>query len=144
MTILRSKREAALNDLHVSLKQSADHFRDAAEFLQDDAASALCRTLAGERDELANDVAATIRADGELPSAPDPDLETGEQLLNRLQGLFSADQTREILQQRCEAERELLAFLRGDESASLRNEDEPLLQRCCRSVESAIARLQGD
>lgn len=142
MSIIRNDTQVALNDLHVALKRSADHYRDAAEFLQDGEVSAFCKRAATERDQLADAVGKAIREHGELPSVPDRDRETGEQLLERLESLFSADQTREVLQKRLEHERQLLATLDEPQMAALDKQYADLKSRCRDSIGEAIQALE--
>lgn len=141
MTLIRDERETALNDLHMAFRHSADNYRDAAEFLDDPDASHRCEAIARERDALADSAADEIRALGELPSVPDRDRETGEQLLQRLGAMFSPDETSRVLEQRRDADRELLGWLRGDELTPLQKDYSELLKRCEGQVEQALAGL---
>ena len=141
MTLLRNDVQLALNDLHKALKYSVDQYRDAAEFLDDTDASALCDKLAKEREALAGEVAAEIRSRGDLPAAPDSDREAGEQLLQRLETLFSSDQTREVMERRRDAEREFMQMFEGEELAAMEADGGALKTRCRESVEHALAGL---
>ncbi|KUJ84950.1 hypothetical protein AWR36_004800 [Microbulbifer flavimaris] len=141
MSIIRNDTQVALNDLHVALQRSSDHYLDAAKFLQDEQASEFCRQVAAEREQLINAVEQAVRESGELPSAPDRDREAGEELLERLEGLFSADQTREVLQKRLDTERELRALLAKPDMAVLDEHYADLKQRCRKSVDDVIRAL---
>ena len=141
MTLLRNDVQLALNDLHRALRYSVDQYRDAAEFLDDSEASAFCDKLAKEREALASEVAAEIRSRGDLPAAPDSDREAGEQLLQRLETLFSADQTREVLERRRDAEREFMQMFEEEELAAMEADCGALKTRCRESVEQALASL---
>ncbi|WP_237064674.1 hypothetical protein [Microbulbifer guangxiensis] len=142
MSIIRNDTQVALNDLHVALKHSADHYREAGEFLQDGEVSAFCEQAAADRDQLAGLVEQVIRESGQLPSVPDQDRETGEQLLERLESLFSADETREVLQNRLDIEQQLLATLDEPEMAALDKQHAELKARCRNSVTEAIRSLK--
>lgn len=141
MSIIRNDTQVALNDLHVALQRSSDHYLDAAKFLQDEHASELCRRLAAEREQLISAVEQAVRESGELPSVPDKDRETGEELLERLESLFSADQTREVLQKRLDTERELRALLDEPEMAVLDEHYAELKERCRKRVDDAVRAL---
>ncbi|WP_237055846.1 hypothetical protein [Microbulbifer sediminum] len=143
MALIRDDVQVALNDLHVALKHSADHYRYAAEFLSDESAASHCQAIAGERDQLAGLVADAIRAAGDLPAVPDSEREVGEQLLQRLESMFSADQAREVMAQRRDADRDLLAWLEGDALAALEAGHGDLLRRCRASVADTLAALQS-
>lgn len=118
MGILRSEQQVALQGLYRLLQESADHYRDAAQFVDDAKAADLFTSIADGRDSLAEKVAQAIRDTGDLPAAPDADKETGEQLLHRLHAWFTADQTRDILEQRVQAEEDLTAVLAGTRNES--------------------------
>lgn len=141
MTLLRNDVQLALNDLHKALRYSVDQYRDAAEFLDDTEASTLCDKLAKEREALASEVAAEIRSRGELPAAPDSDREAGEQLLQRLETLFSSDQTREVVERRRGAEREFMQMFEGEELAAMEADCGELKTRCRESVARALESL---
>ena len=89
MSVLRNDLQVALNDLHVALMQSADHYRYAAELVANELACQLFETIADSRDLLAKEAEEAIRDSGDLPSVPDVYRETGEQLLQRLEAVFS-------------------------------------------------------
>lgn len=111
MGILRSEQQVALQGLYRLAQESVDHYRDSAEFVEDSALMQLFTRIADQRESLAGSVGQAIRATDDLPAAPDADRETGEQLIHRLHAWFTADQTRDVLQQRLQAEEELATAL---------------------------------
>jgi primase-polymerase (primpol)-like protein len=121
MGILRSAQQVALQGLYRLAQESVDHYRDSAEFVEDTTLTQLFTRIADQRESLANSVAQAIRDTDDLPAAPDADRETGEQLIHRLHAWFTADQTRDVLQQRLQAEEELATALTQsrDESSDL-------------------------
>lgn len=111
MSIMRSEYQVVLQDLHSRARESVDHYRDSARFVEEEGAARLFRGIADEREAFASRVADVIREAGDLPAAPDADRETGEQLIHRLHAWFSSDQTKDVIEQRLEAEAELANWL---------------------------------
>ena len=142
MNIIRTELQVALHDLHVAVQESADHYRDSAEFLDDEPVSQLLVEIADEREQLAQKFEQAIRATDDLPAAPDADRETGEQLIHRLRSLFSSDQTEDVLNQRLEAEDALAQMLTDAREAELGAEYEALRQAFADQVRSARTRLE--
>lgn len=138
MSILRSDVQVALNDLHMALQQSADYYHFAADYLKDAPAGAVCEQLAAARDDLAKQAVAAIRATGELPSEPDRDRETTEELRERLASLLARDAVTGVLNHRLEAEKTLRAFLDSDALAPLESGHAQLLKDCQKSNEHAL------
>lgn len=111
MSIMRTEYQVALQDLHERILESVDHYRDSARFVEEEQAALLFRGIADEREAFASRVADVIREAGDLPAAPDADRETGEQLIHRLHAWFSSDQTRDVIEQRLDAEVDLANWL---------------------------------
>ena len=137
MSILRSDAQVALNDLHMALQESADHYRYAADILQDAAASDVGKTLAEERRTLAVQVADAIRQSGELPGAPDPDREAAEQIRERFETMVGDDEVSAIMAHRQQGEEELLRMLEREVSPVLEGTHSALLAQCRDSIEHA-------
>ncbi|WP_049722838.1 hypothetical protein [Gilvimarinus polysaccharolyticus] len=143
MSVLRNDVQVALNDLHVALMQSADHYRYAAEFVTDKLTCELFDTIAHARDLLAKEAEEAVRNSGDLPSVPDADRETGEQLLQRLEAAFSAHETEGVIYQRLEAESQLEQLLQTPELTVI-DKDYPTLRRAClQGIEVARESLNG-
>ncbi|WP_041522118.1 hypothetical protein [Gilvimarinus agarilyticus] len=142
MSVLRTELQVALNDLHVALMESADHYRYAAEFVTDERTGKLFETLAEARDLLADEAEEAIRDAGDLPSVPDADRETGEHLLQRLEAVFSADQAADVMAQRLEGEQEFEHLIKAPEMEVI-DKDYPTLRRAClQSIEVAREKLK--
>lgn len=143
MSILRSELQVALQELHRMARESVDHYQDAAEFVDDESATGLFTRIAGEREELARQLAAAIRDTDDLPAAPDADREAGEQLIHRLHAWFTTDQTRDVLEQRRKAEQELAQQLDSNRSAAQDDTYRRLHNTFARQVDNTIALLKG-
>ena len=146
MSLLRTDLQMALNDLHVTLMESADYYSDAAGFLEGDAHQTLCeqlQRLAEERSALAGKVEAAIRQSGDLPSVPDADRETGGEWLQRLEAVLDEDQAEHILAQRLEAEDNLLQELSAYTMAPVRESHHDIYQQVIDHVRMAREQLQA-
>ncbi|MAO39354.1 MAG: hypothetical protein CMK70_03760 [Pseudohongiella sp.] len=142
MSILRNDLQVALNNLHVALIASDEDYRDAAEFVSDSAVKELFMQLAESRQVLEKSVAVAIRASDDLPSVPDPDRQTGQHLLQRLEAAFSADQTVEVIEQRLAEESQLEQLLNDDDMSVIDKEFPSLRSECKASIKEAKEKLE--
>ena len=142
MNLLRTDKEVALNDLLVASRETADHYQDALEYLDDHPITTALRDIMQERLSVIERIEQAIRALGDLPSMPDPDRETGEMLLHHVTAALSSDSATEILEQRIKAERHLLALLQACNDVGLDNDQPQLLQEMAQQVHRVITRLE--
>jgi hypothetical protein len=142
MNLLRTDKEVALNDLLVASRETADHYQDALEYLDDHPITPALRDIMQERLSVIERIEQAIRALGDLPSMPDPDRETGEMLLHHVTAALSSDSATEILEQRIKAERHLLALLQACNDVGLDNDQPQLLQEMAQQVHRVITRLE--
>ena len=143
MSILRSELQVALQELYRLAQESVDHYKDTAQFVDDEAATRLFIRIADEREAFARQLASAIRDTDDLPAAPDADREAGEQLVHRLHALFTADQTQDVLEQRLKAELELAQQLDSNRSAAPEDVYQRLHDTFTRHVDDTIALLDG-
>lgn len=141
MSVLRNDLQVALNDLHVALLESADHYRYSAEFVDEPSTRELFTSIAQARDILTKETEQAIRTSGDLPSVPDVDRKTGEQLLERLAAAFSSDQTAELINQRLAADTELEQLLQTPELAIIDKSYSALRRACWQSINTAKDQL---
>lgn len=111
MNLIRNPQQLALNDLLVAIRASADHYRDAAAFVESWTASEDLGRIAGERDALVQRLEEAVRSAGDLPSVPDEDRESVEKLFHRLHASLSRDEIHDIMRQRLDAERQLAGLV---------------------------------
>lgn len=142
MNILRSEQQVALQQLYRLLQESIDHYQDSAEFVDDDVTAQLFTRIASEREPLVEQLAQAIRDTDDLPAAPDADKETGAQLLHRLHAWFTADQTRDVVEQRLEAETELAQVLADSHNQTSDPTYQDLHQRFEAHVQNATRTLR--
>ncbi|WP_347332869.1 hypothetical protein [Marinimicrobium locisalis] len=142
MNLLRTDLQTALHDLHVALQESVDNYQDAADFVEDSDVSELFDSIADERESLRSEVEQAIRQADDLPAAPDSEKEAGEQLIHRLQSLFSRDQAAEIIAQRLESEGWMERVLTEGKAMNVGEPYETLSARCRDLIDSARRRLE--
>ena len=142
MNLLRTDKEVALNDLLVASRETADHYQDALEYLDDHPITPALRDIMQERLSVIERIEQAIRALGDLPSMPDPDRETGEMLLHHVTAALSSDSATEILEQRIKAERHVLALLQACNDVGLDSDQPQLLQEMAQQVHRVITRLE--
>jgi uncharacterized protein (TIGR02284 family) len=109
MTVLLSELQTALNDVVVAGLEAADGHEAAAELLADDRLAGMLRDLARARREAAAGLGDILRQRGDLPPAPDADLETVRDLAARVKAALSPDQRQTLMQERVAAEAHLEA-----------------------------------
>ena len=144
MSVFRNDLQVALDDLHVALMASVDNYRDAAEFVSNGVVEALFVQIAESREVLAKSVEEAIRASDDLPSSPDPDRQTGQHFLQRLEAAFSADQTVEIIDQRLMEESHLEQRLNAAEMSVIDTAFTSLRSDCLKSIKETKEKLDSE
>lgn len=142
MSLLRTKQQVALQDLLIASKDSVDHYRDAAAFLESPGVTDTLCQIADQRADLIERLELAIRDTGDLPSAPDADLEDSERLFHRLRAALSPDETEAVLRQRLDAEQHLMHLVKQGEKAGLFQPYDTLLNELARHIETVTERLQ--
>ncbi len=84
--MLRDEKTAAVDDVIVALKQAADAYADAAEIVRATDAGLADRLVATatRRDAMAAELERLYRREGELPSDPDTEAETVQQVVRHI------------------------------------------------------------
>lgn len=142
MSIIRTDKEVALNDLLVAGRETVDHYRDAAEFLEDTEITQVLRSIASQREPFLTRLTEAVRALGDLPSMPDPDKETGAMLLHHAGAFLSDDYSVEVLEQRLEAEEHLTELVQAGHAVGLDKSFGTLLNEMSDHVAEAREQLQ--
>jgi uncharacterized protein (TIGR02284 family) len=141
--LLRDDRQMAICDIEAQCIETADQFGAAADRTEDTPLKALFVELAGQRRQLASDLAEHIRALGDLPQAPDPDKEQLDGFFSTVKSLLSGDERGTLIDERLAGEAQLEEFLdvaqRLEPSSALAD----MLVRIRRSVELTRHRLHA-
>ena len=141
--LLRDERQMSVNAVEKLCFETADHYEAAASELGDDRLAGVFTALAGERQNLAAELAVQIRAIDDLPQQPDPDREAISHMLAGIKALLSGD-LRASLVADCERGEEALvsavhAALRQD----LPEEMHAVLRRVLAHAETAQRELRA-
>jgi uncharacterized protein (TIGR02284 family) len=142
MAVLLSELQTTLNDLVVACLETADGHEAAAGMLDNDRLAGMLRDLARTRGEAAAELGDIIRELGDLPRAPDADLQTARELGTRVKAALSADERQTLMQERAAAEAHFEACIanalaRSDLPANART----LLRQVSKSSQEARDRL---
>lgn len=141
MTLLRSDAQVALNDLLVSSQKAVAHYRDSAAHVAEETSTSLLR-LAEQRSAACAQLEQAILQHDDLPSVPDEDRETVEQLYHRVHASLAEDDERDMLEQHLASEQSFSEQV-ADLVASGQLEDQDnLLRELLRQSRSAEAHLR--
>lgn len=138
---LLSDLEVTLNELLVACRESVDHFRDATRIIAAEKMAQDLKQIADAREHFIPALESQIRELGDLPAMPDPDKEDGEMLIHHIGAAVSDDYTHTLLQQRIEAEKNILTLI---EQTKNNDEDKAcgsLLDELELQVKNAIEKL---
>lgn len=112
MSILRDPVQTALQELVVAGQKTADQLREATTAVDRTDISRVLQSCAERRQARVDELAAAIRADGDLPAVPDADREDLEGLVHHAAASFSSQPGWvTFVQQRVEAEAKLAQLL---------------------------------
>lgn len=100
MSMIRTEKQTALQDLLVALQETADMFRDTADYVDEQSLSKELENIASEREDFLPSLRKLLRDNEDLPSEPDRERETAKKLLSRLFAAVDSNSTGEILMER--------------------------------------------
>lgn len=140
---LLSDLEVALNELLVACREAVDHFRDGSELISANHIADEFKQLASERETFIPLLEQKIRDFGDLPSVPDPDKEDGEMLVHHLGAAVSEDYDQKLLQQRIEAEKNILEIIKQARANDEDNSCDTLLKNLEHQVIAVIEKLSS-
>lgn len=142
--MLRTEVQTLLNDVEAACQETADGHEAAAEMVESPELAALLRELAQARRAAAEDLAEEVRRLGDLPRAPDSDLEALREAVTFVKAAFSLDEDRTVLEDRARAEAALGATVaRALAHPELRETARLRLQALARDIEAARGRLEA-
>lgn len=145
MTLLRTDAQVALNDLLVNWQKAEAQYRDSASYIEGGAKSFLLH-LADEKRQACRKLDTAIRQHGDLPSTPDEDRETIENLFHRVHAKMARSDEVDVLEQHIKSEQllsqqvaDLIAVGQLEEESTLLHE----LQKQARAAEAQLRELLG-
>lgn len=107
--LLRDERQMAVNAVETLCFETADAYAAAAAKAADPSLARLFETLAGQRRQIAAELAAHIRALDDLPQQPDPDREAFDHVLDGIKAFLSGNADAALIDAREQAEDKLAA-----------------------------------
>lgn len=143
MSLIRNDRQLALHDLLIAIQESADHFQDAAEFLGEHQVSVYFKQFAKQRLILAARLEEAIRAEGDLPPAPDPDKETSSIMFEHLLANLSTREAARIIEHRLDGEQDIRELVQSAIESGL-DEPHPALVKDLRENNALILQSLQD
>ena len=142
MNFIRTDSQAALNSLLKNTRETLDHYKDAAE-LVDDGYAQLIRDIARERRIFIRHLEDAVRASGSLPTVPDPDKEAGEMLIHHVAAMIKSNYAPDVFEQRIEGEKNLTALVDEAKKTEIETAHINLLNDFTAHIEETMARLQS-
>ncbi len=131
-----------MNALYAATRKSADHYHDAAMFLDNDQLSADFNKIAEQRQGLSRKIKAAVRTLNDLPAEPDPDRESLEQLIHHISAGMSAEKSAKIVQQRINDEQEIHNLALDARNTSLDANCTAVVDEVAKHVQTITKRLQ--
>lgn len=140
---LLSDTEVALNEVLVACRESVDHYQDAITLVGQPDIAKRFRDIAHRRKLFFQRLSSAIRELGDLPSAPDPDKETGEMIIHHLGAALSPDYSNEVLTQRLTVEKHIKTLIDNALETELTETSHELLDDLAQHVDKTIIALSA-
>ena len=109
--MLLDDKQAMLNDLLMTYRESSDHYTDASEQLDDAALGETFAEIAASREAPIERLCELVREAGGLPREPHAEREHARQLLTRLKGALGGDRRRVVLEERIADEKRISTLI---------------------------------
>lgn len=139
--LLRDNLQMAVNAVETLCFETADGYASAAARTERPEVARLFADLAAQRNQLAAELAAHIRALDDLPQQPDPDREAMVQMLSGIKALLSGDANAALIDERTQAEDKLAAAAHDALLLELPSETRSMLERLLAHVASSKQEL---
>jgi uncharacterized protein (TIGR02284 family) len=125
--MLRDHSQAELNELIVRVKDAALRYRHGSTIAREAALVALFSRLAEQRMEMARALEDHLRRLGDLPRAPDADLEAVKSLATHVKTALSTDERAILLDERIKGEAQIEEQIRSTRETELPADTQTLL-----------------
>lgn len=142
MSILRTDKQVAFNDLLMAVDEAMGGYEDFAEILDDRPIADMFRSFTQERKAIAGQLEAAIRQQDDLPSHPDADREDLGKLVHRIRALLSENEILKALQEMIEDEERTLELAQICEQQGLMPTEEAVVAQLVADVERALTRMR--
>lgn len=141
MFYILSDTEVALNEILVACQQSIDYYEDTLTGIRDEKSIRTINNILEQRKQFSTDLEEIILDLGSLPSAPDPDKETGELIIEKVAASLSENDTNYIIANRIEAEKHILSLLDLTKNSDLKEPHQRVLDNLTTQVKQTIKEL---
>ncbi len=142
MNMIRTEKQTALQDLLVALQETADMFRDTADYVDEQSLSKELESIAEEREGFLPALRKLLRKNHDLPSEPDRERETAKKLLSRLFAAVDSNSAGEVLLEREKEESHVKDALGQCRKIGLEEECGDLLQDLDKHIIRTHEKLQ--
>lgn len=142
MSIIRTEKQTALQDLLVALQETADMFRDTADYVDEPSLSQELESIASDREGFLPSLRKLLLENEDLPSEPDRERETAKKLLSRLFAAVDSNSVGEILFEREKEEGHVKEALAQCRKIGLDEEYGELLQGVDEHISRTHEKLQ--
>lgn len=143
MTMIRTEKQVALQNLLVTLSETIELYEDAAQYLVGAELSKTLSEIVGKRKVLISSLQNAVRDSGDLPATPDPDKETLKKLLAHLYATLADDTAAQTLRNCITAEDQLSIELAECRQAGLEAQYSQLLIETADNIASTKMQLQN-
>lgn len=142
MSLLRTDKQVAFNNLLVAVLEAMDDYEDFADVLDDPQVAEIFRTFMQERKSIAEQLEAVIRQLDDLPSPPDADKEDLGKLVHRIRAALFENEVPHALNELINDEQRTLELAQICRQQGLNATEEHVVAQLVASVERALARLR--
>lgn len=140
--MLRTEQQAALDDVIVMCLYAADRYQSAAQRASDRRLSEFFVTLAQERKQFAQRLTHVLVSIGSMPSQPDPDKETLDEVITRIKMAFAGDERSLLLEEGRHVEQQIAATAANASEYLQQEGTKQILERLIEAVERAQQRME--
>lgn len=140
--MLRTEQQAALDDVIVMCLYAADRYQSAAQRASDRRLSEFFVTLAQERKQFAQRLTHVLVSIGSMPSQPDPDKETLDEVIARIKMTFAGDERSLLLEECRHVEQQIAATAAKASEYHEPERTKQILGRLIEAVERAQRQLE--
>lgn len=141
MFYILSDTEVALNDVLIACQESIDYYEDALNDIDDKKVASLFNNIISERKIFTKKLEDILLNLGTLPSAPDPDKETGELIIEKIAASLSPNDIAPLISHRLDTEQYLQSLIEAASKNDLQESHRQVIKNLATQVEDTIAKL---
>ncbi len=143
MFYILSDTEVALNEVLIACQESIDYYEDALNNISDKEVTSLFNNIISERKIFAKKLEDILLNLGTLPSAPDPDKETGELIIEKVAASLSPNDISPLISHRLDTEQHLQSLIDAASENDLQESHRQVIKNLAAQVEDTITKLSS-